>query len=65
MKEIFSARNRASTWRTLWIDLAEAERELGLDISAEGIQQMKDHRIMTDKDFEVAAEEEKKRRHDV
>lgn len=65
MKEIFSARNRASTWRTLWIDLAEAERELGLDISAEGIQQMKENRIMTDKDFEVAAEEEKKRRHDV
>ncbi|TGO62091.1 hypothetical protein BCON_0022g00300 [Botryotinia convoluta] len=65
MKEIFSARNRASTWRTLWIDLAEAEKALGLDISAEGIQQMKENRIMTDKDFEVAAEEEKKRRHDV
>lgn len=65
MKEIFSARSRANTWRTLWIDLAEAEKELGLDISAEGIEQMKAHRIMTDEDFKVAAEEEKRRRHDV
>jgi adenylosuccinate lyase len=65
MKTIFSSRNRASTWRTLWIDLAEAERELGLDISEEAIEQMKAHRIMTDKDFQVASEEEKRRRHDV
>ncbi|KAM3079609.1 adenylosuccinase ade13 [Clarireedia jacksonii] len=65
MKTIFSSRNRASTWRSLWIDLAEAERELGLDISEEAIEQMKAHRIMTDKDFEVASEEEKRRRHDV
>lgn len=60
MKTIFSARNRASTWRTLWIDLAEAEKELGLDISDEAIKQMKEHRVMTDKDFEIASEEEKR-----
>jgi len=61
MKTIFSARNRSSTWRSLWIDLAEAEKELGIaDITDEAIKQMKEHRVMTDKDFVVAAEEEKR-----
>ncbi|KAL9102443.1 MAG: hypothetical protein Q9163_002404 [Psora crenata] len=49
----------------LWIWLAEAEKELGLDISDEAISQMKANVTMTDKDFEVAAAEEKRRRHDV
>lgn len=65
MKSIFSARTRASTWRQLWTWLAEAEKELGLDISDEAISQMKANVTMTDQDFEVAAAEEKKRRHDV
>ena len=82
MKTIFSARTRASTWRQLWVWLAEgtvfsicnwnivltswtAEKELGLDISDEAISQMKSHITMTEKDFEVASEEEKRRRHDV
>lgn len=39
--------------------LAEAEKELGLDISDEAIAQMKAHVTMTDNDFEVAAVEEK------
>ncbi|KAF4635302.1 hypothetical protein G7Y89_g2790 [Cudoniella acicularis] len=65
MKEIFSARTRASTWRKLWLNLAEAEKELGLDISDEAIEQMKANLVMTDKCFQTAAEEEKKRRHDV
>ena len=65
MLTLFSARTRASTWRKLWIWLAEAEKELGLDISDEAIQQMKDAAVMTDKDFEIAAVEEKRRRHDV
>ncbi|RDL40170.1 Adenylosuccinate lyase [Venustampulla echinocandica] len=65
MKTIFSARTRASTWRQLWVWLAEAEKELGLNISDEAISQMKAHITMTDNDFEVAAVEEKKRRHDV
>jgi len=61
MKTIFSSRNRASTWRSLWIDLAEAEKQLGItDITDEAITQMKEHRVMTDKDFVVAAEEEKR-----
>lgn len=65
MKTIFSARTRASTWRQLWIWLAEGEKELGIDISDEAIRQMKEHVVMTDEDFKVAAEEERKRRHDV
>ncbi|KAF7508664.1 adenylosuccinase ade13 [Endocarpon pusillum] len=65
MLTLFSARTRASTWRLLWIWLAESQRELGLDISEEAIAQMKAHATMTDEDFEVAAAEEKQRRHDV
>ena len=40
--------------------LAEAEKELGIDISDEAIEQMKVHITMTDEDFVVAAAEEKK-----
>lgn len=65
MLTLFSARTRASTWRSLWIWLAESERELGLDISEEAIAQMKANATMTDEDFEIAAVEEKRRRHDV
>ena len=60
MKTIFSARERASTWRLLWLDLAEAEKELGIPISDEAIQQLKDHVTMTDEDFKIAIEEEKR-----
>jgi hypothetical protein len=65
MKYLFSPRNRFSTWRQLWIWLAEAEKELGLDISDDAIAQMKEHKTIKDEEFAVAAEEEKKRRHDV
>lgn len=65
MKYLFSPRNRFSTWRQLWIWLAESEKELGLDISDDAIKQMKEHQIIQDEEFKVAAEEEKKRRHDV
>lgn len=65
MKTIFSNRNRSGTWRQLWVWLAEGEKELGLEISEEAIAQMKANLYMTDDDFKVAAEEEKKRRHDV
>ncbi|KAF2467112.1 putative adenylosuccinate lyase Ade13 [Lindgomyces ingoldianus] len=65
MKYLFSPRNRFSTWRQLWIWLAESEKELGLDITDEAIHQMKAHQVIQDEEFTVAAEEEKKRRHDV
>lgn len=60
MKQLFSARQRCEVCRRLWLWLAEAEKDLGIDISGEAITQMKDHIEMTDKDFEVAAAEEKK-----
>jgi len=65
MAYLFSPANRFFTWRTLWLNLAIAERELGLPISEEAIKQMKDNLHLTPEQFEIAAQEEKKRRHDV
>ncbi|KAI9363541.1 adenylosuccinate lyase [Pilaira anomala] len=60
----FSDDKRFSTWRQLWTNLAIAEKQLGLnDITDEAIQQMKDN--IFNIDYTIAAEEEKKRRHDV
>ena len=63
MKRIFSADNKFSTWRKLWIALAESEKELGLDITDEQIDEMKAH--IYDIDYEKAAQYESKFRHDV
>ncbi|KAI9826634.1 MAG: adenylosuccinase ade13 [Thelocarpon impressellum] len=66
MAHLFSARKRASTWRQLWLWLAEAEQELGLpEVTDEAVAQLKAHVVMTDPEFAVAEEEERKRRHDV
>jgi adenylosuccinate lyase len=43
MQYIFSNDNRFSTWRNLWVALAESEKELGLPISEEQIEEMKAH----------------------
>lgn len=59
----FSPTNKFRNWRKLWIALAEIEKELGLDISDEQIQDLKNH--AEDIDFAKAAEYEKKFRHDV
>ncbi|KAL3484478.1 Cullin repeat-like-containing domain protein [Aspergillus germanicus] len=58
-------KNRFSTWRQLWLWLAESEKELGLAITDEAIEQMRNHTTIKDEEFKVAAEEEKRRRHDV
>ncbi|CAG8629531.1 4242_t:CDS:2, partial [Ambispora leptoticha] len=65
MSKLFSAATRFYTWRKLWLNLAIAEKELGLGITEEAIQEMKEHLTLTPADFETAALEEKKRRHDV
>ena len=57
MSTIFSARTRATTWRKLWVWLAEAEQELGLPISEEALVEMRANIEFTDEDFKVAAEE--------
>ena len=63
MAELFSARRKFETWRRLWLWLAEEEQRLGLPISEEAIGQMRAH--LTDIDFEAAAREEERIRHDV
>ncbi|MCZ6795555.1 MAG: adenylosuccinate lyase [Planctomycetota bacterium] len=63
MLRIFSADRRYRTWRQLWIALAEAQRELGLEISAEQIEEMRAH--SDDIDYERVAEHERELRHDV
>ena len=64
MSGLFSQRTRHSTWRKLWLALAEAEKELGKDrITGEALEDMRAHLTVTDEDFEVARKEEKIRRH--
>ncbi len=63
MQYIFSPDKKFSTWRKLWIALAESEKELGLDITDEQIAEMKEH--IYDINYDVAKEREKKVRHDV
>ena len=63
MSRIFSAATKFSTWRRLWLALAEAEKELGLPVSDEALQQMRAH--LDDIDLKRAAELEKRFRHDV
>ena len=63
MKENFSPLTKFRLWRRLWIALAEAEKELGINISDEQIEELKSKK--DDIDFEKAAEYEKKLRHDV
>lgn len=63
MQYIFSPDMKFKTWRKLWIALAEAESELGLDITQEQIDELKAHQ--DDINYEVAKEREKLVRHDV
>lgn len=65
MSGLFSNATRFSTWRQLWLNLAIAERELGLDIPSDAIEQMKANLTLDERQMALAAEEEKKRRHDV
>ncbi len=63
MSAVFSPRFKFETWRRLWLWLAEEERRLGLPIPEEAIAQMGAH--LSDVDFQAAAAEEAKTRHDV
>ena len=63
MRENFSERRKFTTWRRLWIALAQAEKDLGLPIGAEQIAEMEAH--AEDLNLEVAAEHERRLRHDV
>ncbi len=63
MLELFSSDTKFRTWRKLWIALAEAQKELGLPITDEQIEEMK--KFENNINYEVAKEIEKKTRHDV
>ena len=63
MQYVFSPDMKLKTWRRLWIALAETEKELGLDITDEQIEELKAHQ--DDINYEVAKEREKVVRHDV
>jgi len=63
MLELWSPQTRHATWRELWLALAESERELGVPIPDEAIEQMRAH--LTDIDFDAVADYEKRFRHDV
>jgi adenylosuccinate lyase len=63
MQYIFSPNMKFTTWRKLWVALAETERELGLHITEEQIAEMKQH--VEDINYEVAKERESQVRHDV
>jgi len=63
MSTLWSDQRKHSTWRRLWVALAEAERELGLSISPEQVAELRAH--VDDIDFGRAAEFERRLRHDV
>ena len=63
MAELFGPQKKFGTWRRIWLELAKAERKLGLKISQAQIAEMARH--LDDINFKKAAEYEKKVRHDV
>ncbi len=63
MAELFGATNKFSTWRKLWLELARAQKKLGLDIKQNQLNEMARH--LDDIDSKKAARYEKKFRHDV
>lgn len=63
MLELFSPDTKFRIWRRLWIALAEAEKELGLDITDEQIEQLKKYK--DEINYETAEQKEKELRHDV
>ncbi|MCA9170257.1 MAG: adenylosuccinate lyase, partial [Planctomycetales bacterium] len=63
MSHLWGPQRKFSTWRRLWVALAEAEAELGLDITAAQIESLRAH--LDDIDFTAAEAYERKLRHDV
>lgn len=63
MQHIFSPDKKFSTWRRLWVALARAEMELGLPVTQDQVEELEAH--IEDIDYDLAAREEKRLRHDV
>ncbi len=65
MLRIWSPRHKFTTWRRIWLAVAEAQQACGLDITDEQIAELRAHVEVTDEDMERAAGYEKDLRHDV
>jgi adenylosuccinate lyase len=63
MAELFSPQRKFSTWRRIWIALAQAQQELGLGVTTEQLDQLQEH--ADNIDFDAVGQYEKKLRHDV
>src|SRR6056297_3778732 len=63
MSYVFSDENKFSNWRKLWLALAQSQKELGLDITEEQINELEEN--IYNIDFDLAAKKEKEFRHDV
>ncbi len=63
MNSLWSSDSKYSTWRKLWVALAETEKELGIDITDEQIEEMKQN--INNIDYDIVAKREKECRHDV
>jgi len=63
MRLIWSPQRKFSTWRRIWLALAEAQRELGLNITQQQVDELRAH--LDDIDFAAAERHEAKLRHDV
>ena len=65
MCKIWSPRHKFTTWRKIWLAVAEAQQACGLDISDEQLDEMRSTLEVTDEDMEAAAKYERELRHDV
>ncbi len=63
MSELWGAQRKFSTWRRLWVALAEAQRDLGLGVDQAQVDELRAR--VDDIDFDAAGEHEKRLRHDV
>ncbi len=63
MQRLWSEKNKTGLWRRIWLALAESERELGLDIPEAALAEIRQH--LDDADLAVAAQYERRFRHDV
>ncbi len=65
MCKIWSPRHKFTTWRKIWLAVAEAQQACGLDITDEQLNEMRAHLEVTDEDMVLAAKYERELRHDV
>lgn len=65
MQAVWSSRRKFTTWRRLWVALAEAQHELGLGVSRAQVEELRAAIDLTEDDFIRATEHERKLRHDV